>query len=147
MWSKLVWSSQRSSCLSLPSVRIPGTDSNAGLRPEHHLLPDSATEGHWLWTDVSSHCCQQTLCRTDSRYMPGPAHAHPRLWWHAEGKRAGWALCSSHDISGFCLKARAFRTQAGLIPNSEVTNITKFCHFLPQKSGFTTTSGCGERSY
>lgn len=139
------------SCLSLPSVRIPGTDCNVGLRPEHHLLPDSEgyllLRGHWLWTDVSSHCCQQTSCWTDSRHMPGPAHAPLRLRWHAEGKRAGWALCSSHDISGFCLKACAFRTQAGLIPNPKVTNITKFCHFLPQKSGFTTTSGCGERSY
>lgn len=71
MWSKLVWSSQRSSCLSLPSMRIPGTDSNAGLRPEHHLLPDS--EGYLLLRGTGS---GQTLAATAaSRHCAGLTHA------------------------------------------------------------------------
>lgn len=71
MWSKLVWSSQRSSCLSLPSVRIPGMDSNAGLGPEHHLLPDS--EGYLLLRGTGS---GQTLTATAaSRHCAGLTHA------------------------------------------------------------------------
>lgn len=83
-----------------------------------------------------------------------PAHTHLQTAMTGRGQ-AGLTnpLSSSNNTLGFLLeglsflKACAFKTWAGLIPNTEVTNITKFCHFLYQKSDFTTTSGCDERSY